>query len=65
MKDLGLLVFRILLVALFPISAYYKIVQWPAIATVLDKAGAPYATYVAGSARASNWCSRSSSSSVC
>jgi putative oxidoreductase len=48
MKDLGLLVFRILLVALFPISAYYKIIQWPAIATVLDKAGAPFATYVAG-----------------
>lgn len=48
MKDLGLLVFRILLVALFPISAYYKIVQWPGIATVLDKAGAPNATYVAG-----------------
>jgi putative oxidoreductase len=48
MKDLGLLVFRILLVAIFPISAYYKIIQWPGIANMIDKAGVPYATYVAG-----------------
>jgi len=48
MKDVGLLIFRVLLVAIFPISAYYKIVQWPGIANVLDKAGMPFATYVAG-----------------
>ena len=41
-KDLTLLVFRILLVAIFPISGYYKIIQWPGIATVLEKAGLPY-----------------------
>lgn len=46
MKDLGLLIFRVMLVALFPISAYYKIIQWPGIATVLEKAGAPYPLYV-------------------
>jgi putative oxidoreductase len=43
MKDLALLVFRILLVAIFPISAYYKIIQWPGIANVVEKAGLPYA----------------------
>lgn len=43
MKDFTLLVFRILLVAIFPISAYYKYMQWPGIANVVEKAGLPYA----------------------
>jgi putative oxidoreductase len=43
LKDLTLLLFRILLVAIFPVSAYYKIVQWPAIAGVVERAGIPYA----------------------
>jgi putative oxidoreductase len=42
-RDLTLLVFRVLLVAIFPVSAYYKIVQWPGIATAVDRAGVPYA----------------------
>jgi uncharacterized membrane protein YphA (DoxX/SURF4 family) len=28
-KDLTLLVYRVLLVAIFPVSAYYKITEWP------------------------------------
>ncbi len=43
MKDLALLVGRILLVAIFPISAYYKIIGWPGITTIVEKAGLPYA----------------------
>jgi putative oxidoreductase len=42
-KDLTLLVFRISLVAIFPVSAYYKIIQWPGIAAVVERAGIPYA----------------------
>jgi putative oxidoreductase len=43
MKDLSLLVGRILLVAIFPVSAYYKIIGWPGIVGVVEKAGLPYA----------------------
>jgi putative oxidoreductase len=42
-RDLTLLLFRILLVAIFPVSAYHKIVEWPAIAAVVEAAGVPYA----------------------
>jgi putative oxidoreductase len=41
-KDLTLLLFRFLLVAIFPVSAYYKITEWPAIAVVVARAGIPY-----------------------
>jgi putative oxidoreductase len=41
-KDLTLLVYRILLVAIFPVSAYYKITEWPAIAVMVARAGIPY-----------------------
>ena len=47
MKDLSLLVGRILLVAIFPISAYYKIIQWPGITRPVAAAGIPYPEYVA------------------
>ena len=47
MKDLSLLVGRILLVAIFPISAYYKIIQWPGVARPVAAAGIPYPEYVA------------------
>jgi putative oxidoreductase len=40
---LGLLVGRILLVAIFPVSAYYKIIGWPGIVGMVEKAGLPYA----------------------
>ena len=43
MKDLSLLVGRILLVAVFPVSAYYKIIGWPGIVGTVEKAGLPYA----------------------
>ena len=43
MKDLVLLIGRILLVAIFPVSAYYKIIGWPGIVGVVEKAGLPYA----------------------
>jgi putative oxidoreductase len=46
MIDLALLVFRILLVAIFPISAYYKILLWPGIVGVVEKAGLPYAYHL-------------------
>jgi putative oxidoreductase len=46
MKDLALLVFRILLVAIFPISAYYKYMQWPGITRVVGNAGLPYPEYL-------------------
>ena len=41
-KDLTLLVYRVLLVAIFPVSAYYKITEWPAIAVMVARAGIPY-----------------------
>jgi putative oxidoreductase len=47
MRDFALLVSRILLVAIFPISGYYKIIQWPGIANLVDKAGWPFANYLA------------------
>jgi putative oxidoreductase len=47
MKDLSLLVGRILLVAIFPISAYYKIIGWPAITRPVTAAGLPYPEYLA------------------
>ena len=46
MIDLALLVSRILLVAIFPISGYYKVIQWPGIVDTLAKAGLPYASYL-------------------
>ena len=48
MKDLSLLVGRILLVAIFPVSAYYKIIGWPGIVGTVEKAGLPYAMRAAG-----------------
>lgn len=39
--DLALLIARILLVAIFPISAYYKIIGWPGIVGMLTQQGAP------------------------
>jgi putative oxidoreductase len=47
MKDLSLLLGRIFLVAIFPISAYYKIIQWPAITRPVAAIGLPYPEYVA------------------
>ena len=46
MKDLSLLVFRILLVAIFPISAYYKYIQWPGITKPVTNAGLPFPEYL-------------------
>jgi putative oxidoreductase len=42
MSDLALLVGRIALVAIFPVSAYYKIAGWPDIAGMLERAAVPY-----------------------
>jgi putative oxidoreductase len=39
--DLALLILRIGLVLIFPISAYYKIIGWPGIVGMLTSAGAP------------------------
>ncbi|MBL6454323.1 DoxX family protein [Belnapia sp. T6] len=39
--DLVLLIGRIFLVAIFPISAYLKITGWPGIVTTLTQQGAP------------------------
>jgi putative oxidoreductase len=39
--DVVLLISRILLVAIFPVSAYFKIIQWPGIVTMLTQQGAP------------------------
>ena len=39
--DLALLIARIALVVIFPISAYYKVMQWPGIVTMLTQQGAP------------------------
>jgi putative oxidoreductase len=47
MKDLSLLLGRIFLVAIFPISAYYKIIGWPDIARRVTSVGLPYPDYVA------------------
>ena len=47
MKDLTLLLGRIFLVAIFPISAYYKIILWPDIAKRVANAGLPYPEYLA------------------
>jgi putative oxidoreductase len=44
LRDPALLIARVLLVAIFPISGYYKIVQWPAIAGVVERAGLPFPT---------------------
>lgn len=41
-KDLALLVMRVLLVAIFPISAYFKIMGWPGIVTPVAEAGLPF-----------------------
>lgn len=46
MKDLTLLVGRIFLVAIFPISAYYKIILWPDITKRVATAGLPYPEYL-------------------
>ena len=46
-QDLILLITRILLVLVFPISGYYKILGWPGIVTILTNAGAPM-PYVGG-----------------
>jgi putative oxidoreductase len=45
-KDLALLVMRVLLVAIFPISAYYKIRGWPGIVTPVTAAGLPLPYYL-------------------
>jgi putative oxidoreductase len=47
MKDLLLLIGRILVVAIFPISAYYKIIGWPGIVRPVAATGVPYPEYVA------------------
>jgi putative oxidoreductase len=39
--DLALLLARVALVLLFPISGFYKILQWPGIVGVLTQQGAP------------------------
>ncbi|MBL6077666.1 DoxX family protein [Belnapia sp. T18] len=39
--DVVLLVARIAMVVLFPISAYFKIIGWPGIVTTLTQQGAP------------------------
>ena len=46
MKDLSLLVGRIFLVAVFPISAYYKIIGWPGITQTVAKANLPFPEYL-------------------
>ena len=46
MKDLTLLLGRIFLVAIFPISAYYKIIGWPEITRRVANAGLPYPEYL-------------------
>lgn len=48
MSDIVMLAARILLVAIFPISGYFKIVRWPQIATVLDNAGLPFPQLLGG-----------------
>jgi putative oxidoreductase len=39
--DLALLIARIALVAIFPISGIFKVIQWPGIVTMLTQQGAP------------------------
>lgn len=43
-NDAALLLGRILLVAIFPISAAIKLIQWPAIVGTLEAQGLPLAT---------------------
>jgi putative oxidoreductase len=45
--SLSLLIARIGLVAVFPVSAAYKIMEWPGIENVVTKAGLPYARELA------------------
>lgn len=40
-SDILLLIARLAMAPLFLISAYYKVIQWPGIVTVLDNQGAP------------------------
>jgi putative oxidoreductase len=47
MSALGYFIGRLALVAIFPISGYFKVMQWPAIAGVLEKEGIPYSVPVA------------------
>jgi putative oxidoreductase len=41
-NDLALLIMRVLLVAIFPISAYYKVKSWPGIVAPVTAAGLPF-----------------------
>jgi putative oxidoreductase len=43
--DLTLLIARLLLVVIFPISAYYKVIQWPGIVTMLEQQAVPLPLY--------------------
>jgi putative oxidoreductase len=43
--DFALLVGRVLLVAIFPISAYYKVTGWPGVVTTLAQQGLPLPTF--------------------
>lgn len=43
-RDVTLLLGRLLLVAIFPISAYYKIIGWPGIVGMLNAQGLPLAS---------------------
>jgi len=43
--DLMLLIGRVAMAPLFLISAYYKIIQWPGIVTLLTNQGAPLPLY--------------------
>ena len=65
MKDLTLLLGRIFLVAIFPISAYYKIIGWPGITRPLTRPACPIRNISAWSALPPRCCFRSSSSSAC
>jgi len=43
-RDASLLLGRLALVAIFPISAYFKIIGWPTIVGMLNAQGLPLAT---------------------
>lgn len=43
-RDAVLLLGRLLLVAIFPVSAYFKIIGWPGIVGMLNAQGLPMAT---------------------
>jgi putative oxidoreductase len=45
--SLSLLIARIFLVCIFPVSAVYKIMEWPGIVNVVTKTGLPYARELA------------------